>query len=196
MTAESSPRGRPRVVDRALIQEAAFELFAARTFAGTTVDEIARCAGISRGTFFNYFTSKADVFWVDLDESIDRLGTRLHPAGLDDPLVATFAVVREEAALYTPDRVPWALTQGELIGSTGELQAAALSRFTRLCRVLQTAVRSRPGVLSDTDVLSLSYGIAGSVLAAAQAWAGAGVHRTSLDDYLEPGLHRLEKSYR
>jgi len=192
---ESPPRGRPRLVDRALIQEAAFELFAERTFAGTTVDEIARCAGISRGTFFNYFTSKADVFWVDLDDTIDRLVERLHPAGLGQPVETTFDAVREEAARYSPDRVPWALTQADLIGSTGELQSAALGRFTRLCQVLQTALRSRPAQLTDTDILTLSYSIAGAILAAAQTWAAAGVHRTGLGDYLEPGLRRLEQSY-
>jgi len=47
---------------RQLILEAAFEVFSRKGFHGAKVDEIAETAGIGKGTIYEYFKSKADVF--------------------------------------------------------------------------------------------------------------------------------------
>lgn len=47
---------------RQLILEAAFEVFSRKGFHGAKVDEIAEKAGIGKGTIYEYFKSKADVF--------------------------------------------------------------------------------------------------------------------------------------
>lgn len=44
------------------IIEAAFVLFTERGFAATSMDEIARKAGISKGSIYNYFNSKEAIF--------------------------------------------------------------------------------------------------------------------------------------
>lgn len=53
-------RDRARDALRAEIADVAFDVFAARGFDGATVDDVARRAGISRATFFRYFSSKED----------------------------------------------------------------------------------------------------------------------------------------
>jgi AcrR family transcriptional regulator len=45
----------------ATILDATRQIFLVRGYAGTTVDEIARAAGVSRGSFYTYFPSKRDV---------------------------------------------------------------------------------------------------------------------------------------
>lgn len=45
----------------ARILEATRSIFLARGYAGTTIDEIARVAGMSRGSFYTYFPTKRDV---------------------------------------------------------------------------------------------------------------------------------------
>lgn len=46
---------------REAIAHAALDLFAAKSFEGATVDEIAHAAGVSRRSFFRYFASKNDL---------------------------------------------------------------------------------------------------------------------------------------
>ena len=45
----------------AAILDATGRIFLARGYAGTTIDEITRVAGVSRGSFYTYFPSKRDV---------------------------------------------------------------------------------------------------------------------------------------
>jgi AcrR family transcriptional regulator len=58
---ETNWRERKQLELRAHIYEAALELFRIRGFGETTVQEIASVAGIGKGTFFNYFSSKDHV---------------------------------------------------------------------------------------------------------------------------------------
>jgi AcrR family transcriptional regulator len=58
---------------RAALAAAAEELFLSRGFEKTTVEQIARAAGVSRRTFFRYYEAKEDV----MVERSDRLGERL-----------------------------------------------------------------------------------------------------------------------
>lgn len=59
--AEMSRRERKKEETRRRIFEAAIELFRAKGFEATTVDEITEKADVGRGTFFNYFPRKDSV---------------------------------------------------------------------------------------------------------------------------------------
>lgn len=74
------------------IDDAAVELFAAKGFSETTVEEIAKAAGVSRRTFFRYFTSKDDL----LSQAVLALGTSLSAAIATSPAAySPLEVVRE-----------------------------------------------------------------------------------------------------
>jgi AcrR family transcriptional regulator len=72
----ASLRQRKQEVVRDALASAAEDLFLARGFEETTVEQIARAAGVSRRTFFRYFESKEDV----LAEHAERFGERLYAA--------------------------------------------------------------------------------------------------------------------
>jgi AcrR family transcriptional regulator len=64
MTTTSSPRGEEK---RERIRKAAFRAFRDNGYHETTVDEICRRAGISKGSFYWHFPSKQEIFLEILD---------------------------------------------------------------------------------------------------------------------------------
>jgi len=68
-----------------LILEAAAEVFARRGFHGSTVEEIAQRAGVGKGTIYEYFSSKKDLFHqlitAVMEEMITDLRKRIDQAG-------------------------------------------------------------------------------------------------------------------
>src|SRR5690554_1749868 len=176
MTIPPSPRGRPQAASREFLQEAAFELFLENGFAGTTVEQITTRAGVSRNTFFNYFTAKGDVFWVELDDSLACVATSLQNADPETPAMqAVLDALLAFGGEFGPDRVPFALTQYELIGSVHELQASALTRFIRQTTIVRDFLMQRGN--DRLRASAAAYAAIGAAVAAGQAWAAAGTAR-------------------
>src|SRR5690606_24505968 len=64
-----SPRGKKRL----RILEAAIALFVAHGYRKTNIDEIARQAGIAKGTVYLYFATKADILLTAIAREKQRL---------------------------------------------------------------------------------------------------------------------------
>jgi AcrR family transcriptional regulator len=179
-----------------MLQEAAFELFLENGYAGTTVDAIAQRTGVSRATFFNYFPTKSDVFWVDLDESFAELRTTLRGASSGVPVMtAVRGALLNVAAQFGPGRVPWALTHYSMIGSVHELQASAMVRLGAESRIIAEFLGR--GVTDDTDTdqatgsllaSAAAYAAIGATVAAALSWAQLGTGRGPLAPHLDAAL--------
>ena len=92
-------REQTRSVVRTLLARTAIELFAAKGYDNTTLEEVATAAGISRRTLFNYFRSKEDLALSSLAEQGELIAARLaeRPAGEDAwaALRAAFQVLEE-----------------------------------------------------------------------------------------------------
>jgi AcrR family transcriptional regulator len=100
MTVPAVPiRQKTRQVVRSLIASSAFELFAARGYDETTLDEVAAAAGVSRRTLFNYFRSKEELALSGLSEQGEHIAARFaeRPEGEDiwASLRAAFEVLYE-----------------------------------------------------------------------------------------------------
>jgi AcrR family transcriptional regulator len=184
--APRATRGRPRLGSASLLEEAAFELFLENGYAGTTVEQISTRAGVSRNTFFNYFTAKSDVFWVGLDTSIGRVAAALDAAPADARTIdALRTALLGAASLLGPSDVPWALTHFELIGSTHEVMASVIGRATRLSHIIEreAGASTRPDIAR-----SLAFACVGAVVAGMMSWAEAGPDRGFLAPHLERSL--------
>jgi TetR/AcrR family transcriptional repressor of mexJK operon len=68
---------------RAEILKAAARLFGERGYAGTTSDDIAQAAGVSVGTFYNYFRNKRQVLVTLVIERLEDIFTDLQLARID-----------------------------------------------------------------------------------------------------------------
>jgi len=68
----------PKRVDREERQQvilgAALEVFAERGFTAATIEEIARTAGLGKGTVYQYFESKEDLFFAVFQAFVGQLG--------------------------------------------------------------------------------------------------------------------------
>lgn len=68
---------------RAEILKAAAAMFAERGYGGTTSDDIAEAAGVSVGTFYNYFRNKRQVLVTLVIERIEDIFSNLQLAKMD-----------------------------------------------------------------------------------------------------------------
>jgi AcrR family transcriptional regulator len=74
MSATSSGlRERKKARTRSLIAETAMGLFAARSFDGVTIAEVAEAAEVGVTTVFNYFPTKEDLFYDRQDDVVEHL---------------------------------------------------------------------------------------------------------------------------
>ncbi|MER5540598.1 TetR/AcrR family transcriptional regulator [Streptomyces mirabilis] len=92
-------REQTRSVVRSLLARTALELFAAKGYDDTTLEEIAAAAGVSKRTLFNYFRNKEDLALNGISEQGDLIAARLAERPADeDPwtsLRAAFQVLEE-----------------------------------------------------------------------------------------------------
>lgn len=188
MTAENRG-GRPRASSRETLAEAAAELFLEQGFAETSVADITGRAGVSRSSFFNYFSSKADVLWAGFDERVDRVGLALAESSEPETEVVVRRVVAEIAEDFHPDSLALALAQADTMRMRAELERDLAVRRSRIGKSV-TDFLSRRGVAAlRAEVVGAAYGAA--VLAAVVRWAEAGAGRTPLDRMLAEALEAV-----
>jgi AcrR family transcriptional regulator len=125
-TAANSLHVRKQDFVRSAIWDAAIDLFAAGGFEATTIDEIAKAAGVSTRTFFRYFASKADLMGQGMVEYRTLLTQAVKSA---PPSSSPLQVVR-----HTVERVATA--------------AAAQPRVRDIVKIASTSVAAREAQLS------------------------------------------------
>ncbi|ONI63760.1 hypothetical protein ALI44B_03675 [Leifsonia sp. ALI-44-B] len=207
----SASVGRPKLSSKQILEDAAAELFLEQTYTGTTIDQVARRAGVSRNTFFNYFGSKSDLLWVDVDTALDALETALaadasEPAASFAARIDTVCAALAEVAHQHPhSRVPLGFTQREIMGTSAELQASGLIRMSRAMSLIERSIgapaapsgatssdTARPGAAArDADPLvvrSFAAAVVAAAAAGAMHWASAGVARGELADDIERAI--------
>ena len=178
--------GRPRTSSRAVIEDAAAELFLENTYALTTIEQITQRAGVSRNTFFNYFGAKSDVLWVELDAAIDRLTVELREIPNGQPALAEIrAATMRVASDIGVDRVPLALTQVYVMGTAEETRVSGLARLARRSDLIADFLaRQLQRRSDDLLVLSAANALSGAISAAWTVWASDGIGRRPLSEYM------------
>jgi AcrR family transcriptional regulator len=152
------PRWQRRAEDRPReICAAALELFAEKGFAAAKLDEIARRAGVSKGTLYLYFKDKEQLFRAVVRDAVvpnvDRLRAALIQTGLPfGDLVRMFLANFVEVA----NRVPVGAVAKMVISESrnfpelakvwhDEVVSKALGTMTALIEMAQARGEVRPG---------------------------------------------------
>jgi AcrR family transcriptional regulator len=193
-------RERHRRLTAAEIEEAALRMFAERGFDAVPVDDIAIAAGISRRTFFRYFSSKEDVLFHENTQRQVELAEALsaRPAG-EPVLTALRHAILSMVSDFEQERERL-LRRLRIIYGSPALQAGALGRQQSWEQAVSELVAQRLGV---DPVVDLRPGVvASTTLAAVRVAIGmwlAGEGRANLPalvaealDLLDGGLQQLE----
>lgn len=77
--------GRPATIDPDAVAGVALRLFAENGYERTSMEDIARAAGIGRKSLYRYFPNKADLVWGGMEPVVEASGQVLENARAGDP---------------------------------------------------------------------------------------------------------------
>lgn len=172
MIAEPGLRERKKQRTRQLISDTAKRLFSEHGFDAVTVAEVAQAADVSPGTVFNYFATKEDLFFAEMQSFEERLidAVRNRPPG--------------ESVLSAFRRV-FLSGYGRLANDEAAEMIATAARILRASPTLQA--REREIDARSTNALAaLLAEEAGRATNTIEAWVVAnalmGIHRALVAD--------------
>jgi mycofactocin system transcriptional regulator len=150
VTQTKTTSNRPFASSRAAVEKVALELFAARGFDDTPVEDIAAAAGISRRTFFRYFPTKSDVLFGEFETLLDGLHLWFDETSDDRPM---FEVIAEATMRFNRVHTDGPVAHRErmkLILHTPALRANAALRHSEWLGVIARFAARRMGVAADS----------------------------------------------
>jgi AcrR family transcriptional regulator len=140
------------------LMSAAIELFDEQGYEATTVAEIAERAGLTKRTFFRYFSDKREVLFSGSQE-LQRLwleGLAAAPVEAS-PLAVVTAGLGPVAEMFT-ERHPFARIRAQVIEANPELQERELIKLQRLTAAITGALVER-GVPMNAAILAAHSGV-------------------------------------
>jgi AcrR family transcriptional regulator len=147
------PNARERLV------EAAMELFQARGYTATTVQEIAERAGLTERTFFRYYADKREVLFWGSGPLQELLVGALAGAPVRAAPMDAVAAALEAAAPIFEERRDFASQRHTLIAANDELRERESIKLASLASAMADALRRR-GVRDPAASLAGEVGIA------------------------------------
>jgi AcrR family transcriptional regulator len=166
---------------------AGFELFAERGFEATTVADIAARAGLTKRTFFRYFSDKREVLFAGSEELEELFVKAVAAAPPDDcPLDAIAAGLDAMVSLFA-EGGDFPRRRQAIIAANPELQERELIKLARLAAAGAAALRER-GVTEPGAGLAAQAGIA-VLRTAFETWTegpkGQDIHKLLHDSLAE-----------
>src|SRR5438067_2507401 len=170
-------RERKKQRTRQAIAETAFRLFDERGFEHVTVAEVARAADVSEGTVFNYFPTKEDLFYAQMEDFEATLLEQVRDRPAGEPVSAAFAraLLERSGRLAQEERAELIAKAGRTIDASPSLQAREREVVEHTTRALAALLADETlYVLADTAIVGhlgrpqiAALGLAGTVLAGA-----------------------------
>jgi TetR/AcrR family transcriptional regulator, regulator of mycofactocin system len=186
--------GRRPVTSRADLEHVAFDLFERQGFERTTVDDIARAAGIGRRTFFRYFPSKNDVPWGNFEAELERMRLRLKALPPRMPLMDAIRVAIVDFNTFAPEQIGLHRRRMRLILRTPALQAHSTLRYATWRQVIDEFVGERIGQCPDALApRTIGYVALGVAIAAYEQWLET--DEADLSELMDGAMRQLADAF-
>ena len=188
--------GDPRLVEerRAEIVRAAVKLFSERGYYNTTIQSIAREAGISVGLVYQYFREKDDVLFLALKDVLETYETEIPRAleGIAHPLERLRTAIRAYCRIIDRLREATVLTYRSTKSLRPERRRYIKAGEARTNRILEKCLQEciSAGYLERVNTSLLVY----QYVHFAHAWALKGWafrDRYTLEEYVKEGFKLL-----
>ncbi|MFE4872066.1 TetR family transcriptional regulator [Streptomyces sp. NPDC056682] len=174
---------------RGRLAQAAMELYTERGFEQTTVDEIAKRAGLTERTFFRHYADKREVLFGGASELQDLFADTLAglPAGTS-PMAAVGTTLEVVSAEFR-ERHAFAQQRHAVITANAELRERELVKLTSLASTAAEALRLRgvkePGASLAAEVCIAVFKVA------FESWTASPGH-TELSVYVREALAEVK----
>ena len=155
---------------RARLQEAALALYGERGYEETTVAEIAERAGLTKRTFFRYFTDKREVLFWGSELLEQQMVAAIEAAPASASALAMIGAALDAAAVRFEEVREFAGPRHRIIASSHELQERELIKAASLAAAMTKALRAR--------------GL-GDPAAALAAWTGMSVMHIAFEQWVD-----------
>ena len=139
----SGRMGRWQPDARTRLQEAALALYRERGYEQTTVAEIAARAGLTKRTFFRYFTDKREVLFWGSELLEQRMVAAIEAAPASASALGMIGAALDAAAVRFEEVRDFAGPRHQIIASSPELQERELIKAASLAAAMARALRAR-----------------------------------------------------
>lgn len=170
----SRPRDRPPATSADAIADVALRLFAEAGFEATTVDDVARAAGVARRTLLTHYPGKDAIVWDGRQQGTDALVQALAQVPPGVPWRAALVVTFPAALRCSADDLDRLRRRLRLIGATPALQAhLAVEQEAGVGPVAAFIAAREGGSPGDLAPIVTARAVLAAVSAALVWWSGS-----------------------
>ncbi|MHA7274839.1 TetR family transcriptional regulator [Arthrobacter sp. TMT4-20] len=188
-----SIRERTRRLAQTELTDVAQDLFLAHGYENATVDQIAAAAGMSKRTFFRYFSSKDDLVIGKYDLFGDRLAEAFDDRPADEPVWESLRRVFDLTLDYVQDDHTRARNDAmeRIVRSSPQLNARYLEKMQRVQEILVGRVAARmvgsTAVVDDLKPAAMVGSAFACMQAARTSWL-ASDQKQPFSEYLDRAM--------
>jgi AcrR family transcriptional regulator/predicted DNA-binding transcriptional regulator AlpA len=150
---------------REAILDAAHHVFSIRGYQSATVDDIAQQAGVSKGTCYQYFSGKEEIFIASMNRALDRILAEADEAAAGEKLPLA-KLGFEGLTLISKFNELQFMFMGlytEILGGNERMRKTAREMFDRVAGVLAREVEEsvKKGFFREVDPMKVAYAMLG-----------------------------------
>lgn len=147
------------------ILDAAFLVFSEKGYHNATVDDIAQEAGVSKGTCYQYFSGKEEIFIATIDRTLEIIIGEAEAAAQEseDALMRLGLKGLTFISKFSDLQFMFVGLYSEILGGNEKLKKKASSVFAKVARFLSEDLElgMKQGVFRPMDTTTVSYALIG-----------------------------------